>query len=101
MNATVRRSRAVRNQNGGLMVYSASGAATTLTATGNVVSHNATGIGARFPGSKVIASANVVTHNSFVGLFNNNQGLFESGADNSVHDNTTDTSGPLSLVFLQ
>ena len=94
---SVHTSQVVANSNYGLIATSNSGAAVSLAAGNNVISGNATsGIAAENAGSKIWASANLVSHNGY-GFFNNG-GNFESAGNNALRDNIQNKFGTITMV---
>jgi len=83
---SVRDSRIVRNSSYGLGLESDAGAAASLTASNNMVSNNANGLGVYGAGAKVISSGNTVTGNAGNGFYNSG-GVFESAGNNTVRGN--------------
>jgi len=97
---SVRDSRIVRNSNYGLSVTSGAGAAASLTASNNMVSNNATGLGAFNAGAKVISSGNTVTGNANAGFYNSGA-VFESAGNNTVRDNGGPNVGTITAIATQ
>jgi parallel beta-helix repeat protein len=97
--ASVKDSRIVRNSDYGVIVESDAGAATSLSASNNIVANNGTnGFWAYGTGTKVWASGNTVSDNS-VGFLNQANGsVFESAGNNAVRNNGTDTSGTITVI---
>jgi hypothetical protein len=98
---SVRDSRALRNLGYGLLVQSSFGAAANIAASNNIVSNNGYGIGANNSGARVWASANTVSDNANAGLDNNLGALFESAGNNAVRNNSSNTSGTITIVATQ
>ncbi len=96
---SVRDSRAVRNGNFGLGAQSNIGAAVSLSASNNIVSNNGFGTGAFFLGTTVIASGNTVTNNATNGLVNSGA-VFESAGNNTVRNNGANV-GTITVIATQ
>jgi Right handed beta helix region len=96
---SVRDSRAVRNVTNGLIAQTRAGAAAAviLSASNNIVSNNAVGIGLINTGATVIASGNTVTNNAASGLINLG-GVFESAGNNTVRRNGVNINGTITAV---
>jgi Right handed beta helix region len=94
---SVSRSSVVNNVSYGFSMYSASGAAVTLSASKNIVANNAFGIVAVNSGTKVWVNGNTISGNSNTGFFNN-AALFESAGNNALPYNETDTSGAITVI---
>ena len=90
-------SRIVRNANFGVGAQSEAGASVTLAASQNVISSNATGLGAIFSGARVWASGNTVSDNTVFGL-SNNASLFESAGNNAVRNNGLNKTGSITVI---
>jgi hypothetical protein len=88
-------SRLVGNTNAGAEALSTflAGGPISLSVSRNIVSHNAVGVQASNPGTKVFASANTVSANTTG--FSNNSALFESAGNNAMRNNGTDSSGTI------
>jgi Right handed beta helix region len=95
---SVRDSRLVGNKNYALRTDSVIGSLVSLTASNNLISNNANGIGALSAGSRVWASGNTVSDNTNFGLQSENGALFESAGNNAVRNNGTNKSGIISAV---
>ncbi|MBI3150400.1 MAG: right-handed parallel beta-helix repeat-containing protein [Betaproteobacteria bacterium] len=80
-------------------VYSYASGGTALTsASNNLISGNAVrALIASGSGAKLVASGNKVTHNG-IGLYQTNSGVFQSTGDNTVSDNTTNSSGSITSL---
>ncbi len=95
---SVRDSRLVRNLNSGAIATSSSGASVTLSVSNNIISNNFNGIVATDSGSKVWASGNTVSDNSF-GLWVGLSGIFESAGNNAVRNSIfADTTGLITVI---
>ena len=96
---SVRDSRIVSNSSVGLAAQSDAGAATSLYASNNMVSNNATGLAAQGAGAKVISSGNTVTGNTGNGFYNSGA-VFESAGNNTVRDNVGNV-GTITVIATQ
>jgi parallel beta-helix repeat protein len=90
-------SRSVGNVNSGASAISQAGAAVTLTASGNVLTHGAVGISSFSPGARVWAQGNTVSGN-VVGLQAQGGGVIESAGDNAVRNNDLDSFGAITPI---
>jgi len=96
---SVRDSRIVSNLNSGVVAASNAGAAASLTASNNMVSNNAIGLGASGATAKVISTGNTVTGNATAGFYNQS-GVFESAGNNTVRDNGANV-GTITVIATQ
>ena len=96
---SVRDSRIVRNSSFGLIAQSNNGAGASLTASNNMVSNNANGLGVFNAGAKIISSGNTVTGNTISG-FSIAGGVLESAGNNTVRDNGTN-NGSITVIATQ
>ncbi len=93
----VKDSVASRNGHG---IYARSNGGTTLASvTGSLISGNtSTGLTAEGSGTRLVATANTVTHNSVFGLCQTSSAVFESTGDNTVRDNTNNSFGTITTI---
>jgi hypothetical protein len=100
VSASVSDSQIVQNTAAGVYAQSDSGASVTLSASNNMIAQSAFGIFVQGTGTSVWASGNTVSDNDVVGV-SNIAAVFESAANNAVHNNATDTVGIVTPVVMQ